>query len=438
MSHRVFISYRSTDHPAIAEWLFRLLAQDIGDKDVFWDRDGLERGDEFWKNIQAAIDSATVFIVLIGPQWNSTTLEGHRRLDDPKDYVRREVEQALASREADPRHRILPVLFDGASFPKKEELPDSLQSLRVFDNGGLLKLPYENDLEKIVQSVVSILEATDPTPVEEKWILQQISHILASDKHRIKQIGSELEKHFKEIVSAPTSERSLARVLYTIGPAAVRFLSPLGINDAQINSLLKLLATHWINTETARDLHEHFVNASRGLVASIECGLSEFTPEESLLKASQDAEGWPTVLVNPPDVAAEIVEQVHAALLEHFRLPLFPKSTHPRSKLPPSKNEERRRICEMMEKHLRTKGYHLPVVLQMEHWMALDQDLIHQLRIAFPPLHILVTTPDPDELKTAGSFISISKPADTEVQEQDAFEAYSEAKNRLRRRNQNS
>ncbi len=92
----------------------------------------------------------------------------------------------------------------------------------------------------------------------------------------------------------------------------------------------------------------------------------------------------------------------------------------------------------MMEKHLRTKGYHLPVVLQMEHWMALDQDLIHQLRIAFPPLHILVTTPDPDELKTAGSFISISKPADTEVQEQDAFEAYSEAKNRLRRRNQNS
>ena len=51
--------------------------------------------------------------------------DGTRRLADPGDWVRREVETGLAT----PRCAVVPVLLDGAKMPPAEALPESLVAL---------------------------------------------------------------------------------------------------------------------------------------------------------------------------------------------------------------------------------------------------------------------------------------------------------------------
>ena len=91
MSYRVFISYRRVDQPALAAWLHDQLAGELHADEVFLDRDALESGELFPERIQRAIESALVFVALIGQQWNPVTAAGGRRLDDVRDFVRREI-----------------------------------------------------------------------------------------------------------------------------------------------------------------------------------------------------------------------------------------------------------------------------------------------------------------------------------------------------------
>ena len=69
--------------------------------------------------------SCDVLLALIGAEWLTITDEhGRRRLDDPDDFVRLEIEAAL-TREV----RVIPILVDGARMPRADELPDSLAKL---------------------------------------------------------------------------------------------------------------------------------------------------------------------------------------------------------------------------------------------------------------------------------------------------------------------
>jgi non-specific serine/threonine protein kinase len=65
-----------------------------------------------------------VFVVVIGRRWLTADHGGKRRLDDPTDYVAREITRAL---ELD--IRIIPVLVDGAVMPAEGDLPASVRPL---------------------------------------------------------------------------------------------------------------------------------------------------------------------------------------------------------------------------------------------------------------------------------------------------------------------
>lgn len=96
----VFISYRRADRwPAVAVF------QDLTHHgyDVFIDYRGIPSGD-FERAIVDNIEARAHFLVLLTP----TALE---RCDDPKDWLRREMEIALGS-----RRNIVPVLLDGFTF----------------------------------------------------------------------------------------------------------------------------------------------------------------------------------------------------------------------------------------------------------------------------------------------------------------------------------
>jgi YVTN family beta-propeller protein len=127
--------------------LFDRLEEKYGGE-VFKDVDSIELGDDFVDVINSAVGSCDVLLALIGDEWLTVTDDqGRRRLDDPDDYVRVEIEAAL-TRDV----RVIPILVDGATMPRAEELPPSLaklvrrQALDLspsrfdFDTGRLLKV----------------------------------------------------------------------------------------------------------------------------------------------------------------------------------------------------------------------------------------------------------------------------------------------------------
>jgi hypothetical protein len=71
---------------------------EFGTRNVFMDVSAIAVGTDFVDQVERAISTAEVSLVVIGPDWlGATDADGRRRLDDPKDHVRSEVRSALES-----------------------------------------------------------------------------------------------------------------------------------------------------------------------------------------------------------------------------------------------------------------------------------------------------------------------------------------------------
>ena len=149
---RIFISYRRDETAYPAGWLFDRLAQHFGSAQVFKDVDSIELGDDFVEVISRAVGSCDVLLALIGDQWLTITdLHGRRRLDDPDDFVRLEIEAALARKV-----RIIPILVDGANMPRADELPAGLSGLVRRQALELSPSRFEYDTSRLLK----VLDAT--------------------------------------------------------------------------------------------------------------------------------------------------------------------------------------------------------------------------------------------------------------------------------------
>jgi TIR domain len=125
MPGRIFISYRREETAYPAGWLYDRLTGHFGGGQVFKDVDSIQLGDDFVEVITRAVGSCDVLLALIGDEWQTITdAQGRRRLDNPDDFVRLEIEAALSRRVL-----VIPVLVDGARMPRADELPDSLTAL---------------------------------------------------------------------------------------------------------------------------------------------------------------------------------------------------------------------------------------------------------------------------------------------------------------------
>ena len=118
----ILISYRREETAYAAGWLFDRLADQFGRGQVFKDVDSIDLGDDFVEVITAAVGFCDVLLALIGDQWLAITDEdGRRRLDNPDDFVRLEIEAALTRKV-----RVIPILVGGARMPRADELPPGL------------------------------------------------------------------------------------------------------------------------------------------------------------------------------------------------------------------------------------------------------------------------------------------------------------------------
>jgi hypothetical protein len=149
----VFISYRRQDTAPYARLLREELSRRVGPSRVFMDIDSIEVGVDFAAAIQRAVDSCQVLLALVGPRWLTITdAEGQRRLDDPGDPVRLEIEAALARNV-----RVIPVLVDNTLMPRHQQLPEGLMSLSRRNAMELTYNRYEYDLGRLLKAVEKIV-----------------------------------------------------------------------------------------------------------------------------------------------------------------------------------------------------------------------------------------------------------------------------------------
>jgi uncharacterized membrane protein YeaQ/YmgE (transglycosylase-associated protein family) len=148
---KVFICYRRDDSKDVTGRIYDRLVNEFGDKSVFRDLDSIPIGLDFRKHIDATISQCDACLVVIGKNWLSMgDSSGGRRIDDPRDHVRIEIEAAL--KRTIP---VVPLLVSGAVMPSVEELPPSLQDL-AFRNG--IPVRPDPDFHRDVDRLVSGLK----------------------------------------------------------------------------------------------------------------------------------------------------------------------------------------------------------------------------------------------------------------------------------------
>ncbi len=125
------------------------------------DLDSIPPGADFEEYIRREIDDCDLVLVMIGDNWLDADVDGSgRRIDRHDDFVRLEIESALAS----PRVHVVPVLVEGARMPAPNELPPSIRALARYNAVELDDRRWTADLKRLAESVPTILR-TPPAPV---------------------------------------------------------------------------------------------------------------------------------------------------------------------------------------------------------------------------------------------------------------------------------
>jgi hypothetical protein len=99
-----------------------------------------------------------VLLALIGDRWLTITgADGVRRLDDPEDFVRVEIEAALARNVL-----VVPILVAGAKMPSAGDLPPSIAGLVRRQALELSPNRFDTDLSRLLKVLGSTLVTEAP------------------------------------------------------------------------------------------------------------------------------------------------------------------------------------------------------------------------------------------------------------------------------------
>jgi hypothetical protein len=151
----IFISYRRGQTAANAGRLYDRLSDRFGEDSVFMDVDSIAIGVDFTTAVREAVSGCNMLLVLIGRDWLAITDDkGTRRIDNPDDWVRVEIETAL--QRGIP---VVPVLVDDAELPQAADLPASLQPFVRRQVFRLSHAGFKFEVAGLVAEVDKVLKA---------------------------------------------------------------------------------------------------------------------------------------------------------------------------------------------------------------------------------------------------------------------------------------
>ena len=148
---KIFISYRRADSRKDAGRIYDRLIEAFGKENVFKDVDSIPLGKDFQGILREAVAQCDVQLAIIGKQWLTIKdTHGDRRLDNPSDFVRIEIESALQRDSC----RVIPIIIDNAPIPHADDLPLVLREL-AFKNATIVRddSDFHSDVTKIIDEI---------------------------------------------------------------------------------------------------------------------------------------------------------------------------------------------------------------------------------------------------------------------------------------------
>ena len=130
--------------------IYDRLIDHFGDGTVFQDVEDIPLGMDFSEHISGVVSKCDAFLAIIGDEWlNADDGQGGRRLDNPADNVRIEIESALQRKIP-----LIPVLVSGATMPREDLLPESLRKLAYRNATQVRPNPdFRPDMTRLIEGL---------------------------------------------------------------------------------------------------------------------------------------------------------------------------------------------------------------------------------------------------------------------------------------------
>ncbi|WP_050371526.1 toll/interleukin-1 receptor domain-containing protein [Streptomyces acidiscabies] len=149
----IFVNYRTNDEEATATLVERELSRVFGDENVFRASKSIPPGGRFPQELLTAARHCRVLLALIGPRWaEARTRDGRPALEDPEDWTRREIFEALETGA-----HVIPLLVGNAARLRHDDLPAVLEDLADCQYRRFSHRNAEEDLARLVSDLVSLV-----------------------------------------------------------------------------------------------------------------------------------------------------------------------------------------------------------------------------------------------------------------------------------------
>lgn len=143
----IFIAYRRTDAPGHAGRIGERLIAYFGPGQVFKDVESLSPGVDFVDVVREKLQRAFAMVVVIGPGWLND-----QRIHDREDLHREEIRTAAAR-----GIHIVPILVNGASMPRKDDLPDDIRPLIRRQAIEITDTRWDYDVSRLTENLTQVL-----------------------------------------------------------------------------------------------------------------------------------------------------------------------------------------------------------------------------------------------------------------------------------------
>jgi TIR domain len=157
MAGKIFINYRRGDDPGNTGRLFDRLQEAFQPDQLFMDVDSIAPGLDFVRVLEEQVGQCDALLAVIGKGWTDARDDtGARRLDNPEDFVRIEIESALKQDK-----RVIPVLVGDTHMPRPEELPEAIRPLARRNAVRLSHERFRADAQGLIKALQRALEEAE-------------------------------------------------------------------------------------------------------------------------------------------------------------------------------------------------------------------------------------------------------------------------------------
>jgi TIR domain/PAN domain len=251
MAGKIFINYRRGDDPGNTGRLFDRLQETFQPEQLFMDVDNIAPGLDFVRVLEEQVGQCDALLVVIGKGWiDARDDTGTRRLDNPEDFVRIEIESALKQDK-----RVIPVLVGDTRMPRPEELPEAIRPLARRNAVRLSHERFRADAQGLIKALQRALEEVDA--------LRQ-AHAEAAHKAR----AEEERKREEAAANARAQAQREAEEQARREKEQARLTAIAGLSADQIGKAEELANWDFIKaSESAQEFRDH--------LARFPCGVTE-------------------------------------------------------------------------------------------------------------------------------------------------------------------